>query len=209
MREHLRLRNIVAGSVLFSPLSFLALVQVGIQPKEKFWAAVALLAVLIATTFLVILSFVQRGMSTGLLSFVFPVRATGGANTWSSSKAFALAQVGRIDEATEEFERLRAVAPNDGILLRQIAEFHLSQGNGEKSGEVLMQLRALPGCTVSDELYATQRLIDLYLGPLQKPERAMVEMRRLADRYPDTPDGQGARAELRRRKAINEHMDRD
>ena len=31
---------------------------------------------------------------------------------------------------------------------------------------------------------ATNKLVDLYLGPLKDPGRALVELRRLADRYP-------------------------
>ena len=66
--------------------------------------------------------------------------------------------------------------------------------------------RALP--SVSDGakpvqrriLYATHRLIDLYLGPLKDPGRIMVELRRMADRFPETIDGQGALAELKRRR---------
>lgn len=50
--------------------------------------------------------------------------------------------------------------------------------------------------------YATHRLLDLYLGVLDDPGRAMEELRRMADRFPDTPDGQGALAELRRRRDL-------
>lgn len=57
-----------------------------------------------------------------------------------------------------------------------------------------------PSCTLNDELYATHRLIDLYLGPLTDAGKVMVELRRMADRFPQTIDGQSALAELRRRR---------
>jgi hypothetical protein len=44
--------------------------------------------------------------------------------------------------------------------------------------------------------YAWQRLIDLYLGPLDQRGRAMVELRRLADQWPGTPEATGALAAL-------------
>ena len=53
---------------------------------------------------------------------------------------------------------------------------------------------------------STHRLLDLYLGVLHDPGRATVELRRMADRFPDTPDGQGALAELRRRR---DHLAQD
>ncbi len=43
------------------------------------------------------------------------------------------------------------------------------------------------------ELYATQRLADLYLGALGDDGRAMVELRRLVERFPGTREGDGAR----------------
>jgi hypothetical protein len=63
------------------------------------------------------------------------------------------------------------------------------------------RIRQVPGARRPDELYASQRLIDLYLGPLQDPGRATVELRRLVERFPDTPDAAGARAALERLRA--------
>ena len=40
----------------------------------------------------------------------------------------------------------------------------------------------MSGDNRSRELYATQRLIDLYLGPLGDDMRALVELRRLVER---------------------------
>jgi hypothetical protein len=73
-------------------------------------------------------------------------------------------------------------------------------GDRERARELLLRLRQAADAVPADELYATHRLLDLYLGPLDDAGRAMVELRRMADRFPDTPDGQGALAELRRRR---------
>ena len=70
----------------------------------------------------------------------------------------------------------------------------------ERARDLLLRLRQAADAGPADELYATHRLIDLYLGRPEDAGRAMVELRRMADRFPDTPDGQGALAELRRRR---------
>ena len=54
----------------------------------------------------------------------------------------------------------------------------------------------LPGVTPEKVVAAvgarSERLIDLYLGPLKDEGRALVELRRVATRWPDSPEGKGA-----------------
>ena len=52
----------------------------------------------------------------------------------------------------------------------------------------------------NQQLYCTQRLIDLRLGPLNAPERAFPELRRIMDTYPNSREAQGAREALQRLK---------
>ena len=118
-----------------------------------------------------------------------------------TSRAESLVARGRYHEATAEFAALRAKHPRDIPLLRIEAEFQAGVGgNPQLAVQLLNQLRRVPNVTGAVEPYATHRLLDLYLGVLADPGRAMVELRRMADRFPDTPDGQGALAELRRRR---------
>jgi hypothetical protein len=49
-------------------------------------------------------------------------------------------------------------------------------------------------------LYASQRLIDLYRGPLADEGRALVELRRLAETFPNSPAAAHAREAIRRIK---------
>ena len=64
----------------------------------------------------------------------------------------------------------------------------------------------MPNVPGAVERYATHRLLELYLGVLADPGRAMVELRRMADRFPGTPHGQAALAALRRRR---DHLAQD
>lgn len=120
-----------------------------------------------------------------------------------TSRAETLVARGQYDEAAAEFAALRAKFPHDIPLLRVEAEFHAGAGaHPQLAVQVLNQLRRVPDVPGSVERYATHRLLDLYLGVLGDPGRALVELRRMADRFPDTPDGQGALAELRRRRDL-------
>ena len=120
-----------------------------------------------------------------------------------TSRAESLVARGQYDEAATEFAALRAKHPHDIPLLRVEAEFHAGVGNNPQLAVPLFnQLRRVPGVPGAVERYATHRLLDLYLGVLADHGRAMVELRRMADRFPDTPDGQGALAELRRRRDL-------
>ncbi len=124
-----------------------------------------------------------------------------------TSRAESLVARGQYDTAAAEFAALRAQYPYDISLLRVEAEFHAGVGsNPQFAVELLHQLRRVPNVPGAVERYATHRLLDLYLGVLADPGRAMVELRRMADRFPDTPDGQGALAELRRRR---DHLAQD
>lgn len=124
-----------------------------------------------------------------------------------TSRAESLVARGQYDEAAAEFVALRFRFPHDIPLLRVEAEFHAGVGsNPQLAVQLLNQLRRVPNVPGAVERYATHRLLDLYLGVLADPGRAMVELRRMADRFPDTPDGQGALAELRRRR---DHLAQD
>jgi hypothetical protein len=127
------------------------------------------------------------------------------------SHAEALAVQGNLEAAGKAFDQARAEHGERASLLRAEAEVQLRpDGNPERARELLMRLRRSSDASRADELYATHRLVDLYLGPLQDDARAMAELRRLAERFPGTRDAEGALAELQRRRALmkdrNEHL---
>lgn len=61
--------------------------------------------------------------------------------------------------------------------------------------------RAMPAISVEHHLYVTQKIVDLYLGPLNEKGRALVELRRLIETYPDRREADFARTALARLKA--------
>ncbi|MCZ8203280.1 hypothetical protein [Gemmatimonas sp.] len=131
-----------------------------------------------------------------------------GRDTVVYSHAEALAARGDLEGASQAFAQVRAEHGDRASLLRAEAELRLrSEGDPSRARELLMRLRKAPDATRADELYATHRLVDLYLGPLADEARAMSELRRLAERFPGTRDAEGARAELERRRALRQHPD--
>ena len=70
------------------------------------------------------------------------------------------------------------------------AEMHGTASGDPKRAETLfLRIRRSREATRNDELYVSHRLIDLYIGPLDDQGRAMVELRHMADRFPDTITG--------------------
>lgn len=121
------------------------------------------------------------------------------------SHAEALAAKGNLEAASKAFAQVRAEHGEKASLLRVEAEVQLrADGNPERARELLMRLRKAPDVTRADELYATHRLVDLYLGPLGDEARAMAELRRIAERFPGTRDAEGALAEIERRRALRQ-----
>lgn len=125
------------------------------------------------------------------------------------SHAEALAVRGNAEAASKVFDEVRAEHGEKAALLRAEAEMQLrADGSPERARKLLMRLRKAPDATRADELYATHRLVDLYLGPLVDEARAMSELRRLAERFPGTRDAEGVLAEFERRRALRSEQHR-
>lgn len=125
------------------------------------------------------------------------------------SHAEAIAVRGDVQAASKVFDEVRAQHGEKASLLRAEADTQLrADGSPERARELLMRLRRAADATRADELYATHRLVDLYLGPLADEGRAVAELRRMAERFRGTRDADGALAELERRKSVRIDMHR-
>lgn len=93
-------------------------------------------------------------------------------------------------------ERPTAIAPRT-----RAAEHYAREGRDPaRAAELFRQVRALPDASSRDVLYASSRLVDLYDGPLADPGRALVELRRIIEQYPDSALARHARTALPRLK---------
>ena len=188
----------VVVTLLLSPLGY------GLATLREMTGRERIIGALVASTGIVAMGYallrIVQWLSGGTVNAI--VHPGGPSRAGKSySRALSLAEAGRIDEATVAFEKLRAVEGDDVITLRAEAEMHTGPGGDpQRAAELLLRLRRVAIEGGRDELYASHRLIDLYHGALDDPGKVMVELRRMADRFPDTQDGQGALAELRRRR---------
>lgn len=82
------------------------------------------------------------------------------------------------------------------------ADLYAREGNDPSRAEALFrEVQRIPGVSQADELYASNRLVDLYDGALANPGRAMVELRRIIDRFGGTRAADDARRGLATIKA--------
>ena len=68
--------------------------------------------------------------------------------------------------------------------------------NATRSAELYRQAQKLPTLTPGQDVYVANKLADLYLGPLKQPGKALVEFRRLIERYPNSRTAEQARMAL-------------
>ena len=139
-------------------------------------------------------------------SFAFPSgRSTPYEASFSAHDARAAA--GDVPGAIAAYEGTLREQPHNPVALRQAAELHARHGDVVRAVELFVTLRRVGG-TAEYEMYASQRLADLHLGPLDDEGRALVELRRIVERFPGTAQASGARLAIQRLKearAAREH----
>jgi hypothetical protein len=138
--------------------------------------------------------------STGASTIVY------GANTTpyvpQHSYQDSLIQQGKLDDALESFEALIAEQPTSADVRIRAAELYVKNENTVKrAAELFREIQRIDGVSPGNDVYATNRLVDLLIGPLDNPSRALIELRRLIDRYPNSSGATRARETLAALKA--------
>jgi thioredoxin-like negative regulator of GroEL len=172
--------GIVLGILFGSPLGFM----LGVRGLPLMFFVLASIFVA-GFTMLRIITVVPEGMANAFLRFVWPSGySTPYEPTYSSEQALAARgdQAGAL-AAYDAAMRLRPMDPEPRF---QVAELLLNSPTPEKAARYLIQARRLSHNNRGRELYATQRLIDLYWGKLHDHPRARAELRRLIARFPGT-----------------------
>ena len=113
----------------------------------------------------------------------------------------SLVMQGKIEEALASFENLIAASPGAIEPRIRAAELYGQQREGaRRAAELLREAQRIPSITPGRDIYATNRLVDLLTGQLAEPGRALVELRRLIERYPSSTAAAHARDALARIK---------
>ena len=113
----------------------------------------------------------------------------------------SLVMQGKINEALASFEDIIAAAPHAFEPRILAADLYAKDREGARRAAALLReaqrIRSIPP---GRDIYATNRLVDLLTGPLRDPGRAVVELRKLIDRYPTSTAAAHARDALARIK---------
>ena len=114
----------------------------------------------------------------------------------------SLVMKGRVDDALASFEAVIATEPELIAPRIKAAELYAREKKDpQRAAELFRDVLRSPSITSGDNVYATNRLVDLYTGPLNDPGRALVELRRLIDTRPDSVAAEHARRSLAELKA--------
>jgi hypothetical protein len=147
-----------------------------------------------ATTF--VAAKLSDGAGAVVKSFIQP---SGNSTPYEQTFSFQEAMVmrGDIAGALESFEAIIAEQPGF-IAPRLRAAEHYARGNRnpKRAAELFREVRDLPGVPMRDAIYSSSRLVDLYDGALAEPGRAIVELRRIIERYPGSDLAKRARTAL-------------
>jgi hypothetical protein len=114
----------------------------------------------------------------------------------------ALVMQGKVNDALASYEDIIAASPKAIEPRVLAAELYAKDDAGaRRAAELLREVQRIPSLPSGRDVYVTNRLVDLLIGPLRDPGRAAVELRRLVIRYPGTTVAERAREALARIKA--------
>lgn len=199
----LRLRAIGYGLMVFGTVVGVALLLLA-QGGHVGWFSILMLFVVAAALGTLVIaagSAFAHGSGVVARSFTMP---SGNSTPYEEQFSYQEAMVARGDlqGALVSYEAIIAERPTAVAPRLRAAEHYAERGlNLPRAVELFREARSIEGVTIRDEIYATSRLIDLYDGPLNDPGRALVEMRRMIDRYPDSRIAMHTRTALPAMKA--------
>ena len=174
--------SLIAGVTFWQAASWGAVVG--------FLAAVLAFVVAEVLVAVLVLTMVEGGTSA-MMSVVAPTgSSTPSPDDYSLEKS--LLARGKIAEALREIETRQSARPDDPALLLFAADVYVREARDPAAAERLyLHAREVPTATKSHDYAATNRLIDLYLGPLDNPARATQELERMRDRHAGTTAAAG------------------
>jgi hypothetical protein len=131
---------------------------------------------------------VPEKMANAFLHLIWP---SGSSTPYSPTYSYEQSLVARgdVDGALSRYRLAMGLHPGDAEPRLRAAELLFRSGTPGLAVPLFNEARRL---SPAHELYATQRLIDLYIGPLKSDVKALSELRRVMDRFPGTPEAESA-----------------
>jgi len=92
------------------------------------------------------------------------------------------------------FEQRIKASPGEARVRIAAADLYATHGdNPRRAAELYREVQRIPDIMTGHDVYVSNKLADLYLGPLNEPKRALVEFRRIAERYAGSPQAEHAK----------------
>jgi hypothetical protein len=185
-------RTLLGGAALgvaLTPIGYMVAGLAGVHGSSARVLTGLCFGVGTSTVFLVMVRTVVEAVTRGFES-TLPINRPETSRPIPLSPALSAAARGDHETATRVFDELIAEHGADAVLCRAAVNYHMNGGGDATRAESI--LRWMRQQSAEHEHFATQRLVDLYVGALADRGRALVELRRLADRFPGTPEGDGA-----------------
>jgi tetratricopeptide (TPR) repeat protein len=108
----------------------------------------------------------------------------------------AMVMRGDVGGALASYEEIILEAPTDPQPRLRAAELYATGGQRERAEELYRSVQRLQRVPPKDDVFASNRLVDLYLAWPGNETKALRELRRLIDRYPNTDAATHSRAGL-------------
>lgn len=137
----------------------------------------------------VVVAGVSLALSAGAGAGWHRVMTSGASTPYEEQFSYqdSLVMRGLVDDALASYEAIIAEQATAVTARLRAAALYASRGaDPRRAAELLREVMRTPGIGSRDNIEATNRLIELLMGPLNEPGRAMVELRRLIDRHPGT-----------------------
>ncbi|MEX1186703.1 MAG: hypothetical protein WEA80_08945 [Gemmatimonadaceae bacterium] len=103
---------------------------------------------------------------------------------------------GHHAEAIAAFERHAAAGTGGATVVIRAADLHTRHGDLQRAADLFREAQRRPDLPAESHMYVTNRLIDLYTGPLPNLDAAVSELRRLIATHPSSDAAKHARTAL-------------
>jgi hypothetical protein len=179
-------------------VSALSIPALALMIGTKTWSD--LLLTLVAALTLGAISY-RIGMAGGDAAGAVAKYVTAGGSGTPYDEVFSQEQalVMQRDYATalHLFEQRILAAPNEPRVRVAAADLYMTHGeNPKRAADLYKEVQRIPEVGTGHDIYVSNKLVDLYLGPLNERGKALVELRRLIERYPGSTVADHARLGL-------------
>ena len=124
------------------------------------------------------------------------IQPTGPRYERQYSHEDTLVMRGDAEGALASYEGIILEAPDDAQPRIRAADLYAKSGLRERAELLYRSVQRLPSVASRDDIYASNRLVDLYLSWPGHEAKGLRELRRLVDTYPETDVAERAREGL-------------